>query len=128
MNDKLSVGQFVEALRTGFINGLAFRSLHGTNCEGDCTILDKLHSLFRECDASQPVPSTNHSNRIPNGILSSIHVAEQIQKVSAGDMEALSVAYVSSLTARQVLCSTTCDACKAYVTSEVMLVTGVFIY
>jgi hypothetical protein len=48
--------------------------------------------------------------------------------VSAGDMEALSVAYVSSLTARQVLCSTTCDACKAYVTSEVMLVTGVFIY
>ena len=30
-----SVGQFVDALKTDIINGLAYRSLYGTNCEDD---------------------------------------------------------------------------------------------
>ena len=42
-----SVGQFVDALKTVIINGLAYRSVFGTNCEDDgASLLDKLHSFL----------------------------------------------------------------------------------
>jgi hypothetical protein len=43
-------------------------------------------------------------------------------------MEVFSVAYVSGSIARQVLRNVSCDACKACLTSEVLLQTNVFIY
>jgi hypothetical protein len=60
-NSNPSVGQFVDALKTGIISGLAFRGLRGTNCkEDDSSLLDILHSLLRGPDASSADPSTSH--------------------------------------------------------------------
>ena len=52
-NNNLSVGQFVDAMKTVIINGLAYRSLYGTNCEDDgASLLDKLHSFLKPSSAS----------------------------------------------------------------------------
>jgi len=60
LNNNPTVGQFVDALKTSIINGLAFRDLRNTNCEADKTeLLDNLHSFLEESDASVPHPSTN---------------------------------------------------------------------
>ena len=54
-NDSPTVGQFVDALKTSIINGLACTGLHNANCEGDDTeFLDNLHSLLKESSASIP--------------------------------------------------------------------------
>jgi hypothetical protein len=133
-NDNPSVGQFVDALKTSIINGLAFRGLRGTNCEDDgTTLLDDLHSLLRAPDASSPYPATSHDKETPDHVPKSFHVAEQVQEdigtaVDAGDMEVLSVAYVSGFIARQLLRGVDCDACKACLTSQVLMSTNVFIY
>jgi hypothetical protein len=50
------VEQFVGALKTSIINGLAFSGLHGTNCEDDHTpLLDDLQYLLKVSDASPQV-------------------------------------------------------------------------
>jgi hypothetical protein len=54
------VGQFVHALKTSIINGLAFRDLRNTNCEDKTELLDNLLSFLEESDASLPHPCTNH--------------------------------------------------------------------
>ena len=52
LNNNASVGQFVDALKTVIINGLAYRSLYGTNCEDDgASLLDKLHSFLKPSNA-----------------------------------------------------------------------------
>ena len=57
------MGQFVDALKTSIINGLAYTGLRNANCEGDDTeLLDDLHSLLKEPSASRPNPSTSHSS------------------------------------------------------------------
>jgi hypothetical protein len=48
--------------------------------------------------------------------------------VHADHMEVFSVVYVSGSIARQVPHGVSCDACKTYLTSEVLLRTNVFIY
>jgi hypothetical protein len=48
--------------------------------------------------------------------------------IYVGDMKMFSVAYVSGLNAKQLLHVVNCDACKAFLTSQVMLSTIVFIY
>ena len=54
LNNNASVGQFVDALKT-VINGLACRSLYGTNCEYDGdSLLDKLHSFLSASSTSPP--------------------------------------------------------------------------
>ena len=53
-NNDPTAGQFVDALKTSIINGLAYTGLHNANCEGDDTeLLDNLHS-------SRPNPSKSH--------------------------------------------------------------------
>jgi len=48
LNNNPTVGQFVDALKTSIINGLAFRDLRNTNFEDDETeLLDKLQGSYR---------------------------------------------------------------------------------
>ncbi|XP_023725513.1 uncharacterized protein LOC111874333 [Cryptotermes secundus] len=55
-NNNPTVGQFVDALKTSIINGLAFKGLREINCEDDgATLLDNLHSLLREPEAASQV-------------------------------------------------------------------------
>jgi len=50
-----TVGQFIDALKTSIINGLAYTGLHNVNCEGEDTeLLDNLHSFLKESSASRP--------------------------------------------------------------------------
>jgi len=73
-NNNPTVGQFVDALKTSIINGLAFRNLRNTNCEDDkAELLDNLHSFLEESDASLPHPSTNHGTGTDGAV--PIHVA-----------------------------------------------------
>jgi hypothetical protein len=129
-NNNPTVGQFVDALKSSVINGLGFRGLRGTNCEKDDTsLLNNLHSLLRGTGASPSDPSTSHIRETPDNVHGSSHVAQQVQqKVGAGDMKMFSVAYVSGFIAKQLLCIVSCDACKACLTSQVMLSTNAFIY
>ena len=60
-NNNPTVGQFVDAVKTSIINGLAYTGLRNTICEGDDTeLLDDLHSLLKVSSASRPNPSTSH--------------------------------------------------------------------
>jgi hypothetical protein len=133
-NDNPTVVQFLDALKTSIINGLAFRGLQDTNCEDDGTNhLVDLHSLLMASDASPLNPTTSHSRENPDDVSDSFHVAEKTQQkvaadVRAGDMEVFSVAYVSGFIARQLLHGVECDACKKCLTSQEMLSTNVFIY
>jgi len=43
-NNNPTVGQFVDALKTSIINGLAFRDLRNTNCEDDMTELLEIYT------------------------------------------------------------------------------------
>jgi hypothetical protein len=63
-NNNPSVGLFVDALKTVIINGLAYRSLYGTNCEDDdASVLDKLHSFLKPSNAALTSPLTSHAVR-----------------------------------------------------------------
>ena len=76
-NNNPTVGQFVEALNTSIINGLAFRDLRNTNCEDKTKLLDNLHEFLEETGASLQHPSTNHGNGADGAV--PIHVAVQVQ-------------------------------------------------
>ena len=113
-NNNPTVGQFVDALKTSIINGLA---LTNTNCEDDKTeLLDNLHSFLEESDTSLPHTSTNHGTGRDGAV--SIHVAEQVQQeeVLSCDMKLLS-AYVSGFIARRVLRGINCDDCTTCLSS-----------
>jgi len=128
-NNNPTVGQFLDALKTSIINGLAFRDLRNTNCEGDKTeLLDNLHSFLEESDAPLPHPSTNHGTRTDDAV--PIHVAEQVQQeeVLNCNTKLLSVAYVIAFIARRVLRGINCDDCTTCLTSSMLLGTNAFIY
>jgi hypothetical protein len=82
------VGQYVHALKTSIINGLAFRGLCGSNCEDDgATLLGNLESLLRAPDAASQNPTTSHGKETHVTVPDIFHVAQQIQKDSgAADM------------------------------------------
>jgi len=59
LNNNPSVGKFVDALKTFIFNGLAYKSLYGTDCEDDgASLLDKLHLFLKPSYASSTIPST----------------------------------------------------------------------
>ena len=79
-NSNPSVGQFVDALRTVIINGLAYRSLYGTNCEDDgASLLDKLHSFLKPSNASSTSPSTSHDSEITDTVPDIVHIGKEAQ-------------------------------------------------
>ena len=111
------MGQFVDALKTNIINGLAFRDLRNINCEDDTTeLLDNLHSFLEGYDVSLSHPSTNHDTGTDGAV--PIQVSEQVQQeeVLNCDMKLLSVAYVSGFIARRVLRGINCDDCMTCLT------------
>ena len=105
-NNNPTVGQFVDALKTSIINGLAYTGLHNANCEGvDTELLDNLHSLLKESSTSGTNPSTSHSRETIHDGLSGSRIAEQVQQdVNDVDMDLFSVAYVSGFIARPAMC------------------------
>ena len=127
-NNNPTVGQFVDALKTSIINGLAFRDLRITNCEDNkAEHLDNLHSFLEKSDASVPNPSTNHVTGTEGA--APIHVAEQVQEELLNcDMKLLSVAYVSGFIARRVLRGINCVDFTTCLTSPMLLGTNAFIH
>jgi len=100
-NNNPSVGQFVDALKTVIINGLAYRGLD-PNCEDDGgTLLDNLHSFLKPSSASSPSQSTSRDREITDDIPYVAHANEAQEGVRtaihAGDAKMLSVARVSGL-------------------------------
>ena len=60
-NNNPSVGQFVDALKTVIINGLAYTGLLDPNCEDDgATLLDNLHSFSSHPVFLHPVSQQVH--------------------------------------------------------------------
>jgi hypothetical protein len=60
-NNNPSVGQFIDALKTVIISGLAYRGLLDPNYEDDgATLLDSLHSFLKPSSDSSPSLSTGH--------------------------------------------------------------------
>ena len=129
-NNNQTLGQFVDALRTSIINGLAYKDLCNANCEGDGTgLLDNLHSLLKESCAYQPNPATSHDRETIHDCLSGSHIAQQVQwEVNGVEMNLFSVTHVSGFIVRCVLHAVRCDDCKTCLTSPVMLSTNAFIY
>ena len=107
-NNNPTVGQFVDALKTSIINGLAYTGLRNANCEGDDTeLLDNLHSLLKESIASRPNPSTSHGRETIRDGLSGSRIAEQVQQeVNDVGVDLFPVAYVSGFIARR---ATNCE-------------------
>ena len=74
-----TITQFVDALKTSIISGLAYTGLHNANCVGDDTeLLDNLHSLLKESSASRPNPSTSHGRETLLDGFSGSCIAEQV--------------------------------------------------
>ena len=63
-NNNLSVGQFVDALKTVIISGLACRGLLNPNSDDDgATLLDNLHSCLKSSVVSSPCQSISHDRK-----------------------------------------------------------------
>ena len=124
-NNNPSVGQFVDALKTVIINGLAYRCLYGTNCEDDgASLLDKLHSFLNPSNATSTSPSTSHDSETTDSVPDIVHIGKEAQRdvsvaVRACDVKMFSVAYVSGFIAKRLLNNSNCDICKKCLISEV---------
>jgi hypothetical protein len=125
-NNNPIVGQFVVALKTSIINGLAYAGLRNANSKGDDTeLLDNLHSLLRESSASRLNPSTSQGRETIHDGLCGFHIAEQVQQeVNDVEMDLFSVAYVSGFIAKRVVRAVRCDNYKTCLTSPMMLSTN----
>ena len=130
-NNNPSVGQFVDALKTVIINGLAYRGLLDPNCEDDGAILlDNLHSFLKPSSVSSPSQSMSHDRETTDDVPFITHANESQEGVRraihAGDTKMLSVEYVSGFIARHLLCNGSCDACKDCLISEAPSRTDIF--
>jgi hypothetical protein len=88
--------------------------------------------LLRAHDASSPNLSTNKGKETPDDVPESFHVAGQVWEVigaavNAGDMEVFSVSYVNGFIAKQLLCGVDCAACKACLSSKVLISISVIV-
>ena len=97
-NNNPSIGQFVEALKTVIINGLAYRSLYGINYEDDgASLLDKLLSFLKPSSASSTSPLTRHHSETTDSVPDIVHIGKEAQcgvsaTVHVCDMKMFSVA------------------------------------
>jgi hypothetical protein len=117
-NNNPSVRQFVDALKTVVINGLAYIGLCGTNCEDDgACLLDKLQSFLKPSYASSTSPSIGHDSETTDSVPDIVHIGQEAQHsisatVCAGDVKMFSVSYVSGFIARCLLHYKNCDTCR----------------
>jgi len=123
-NNNPSVGQFVDSLKTVIINGLAYRSLHGTNCEDDdASLLDKLYSFLKPSNATSTSPSISYDSETTDIVPDIVHIGRDAQRgvsaaVCACDVKMFSVAYVSGFVAKRLHNNSNCDMCKKCLISE----------
>jgi hypothetical protein len=115
-NSNPTVGQFLGALKTVIISGLAYRGLHDCKCEYDgASLLDNLHSFFKLSCVSSSSLLTSHVRVTidDDSYIDDVKEAQQgvCKAVRVGDMAALSVAYVSGFIARRLLRNSNCEAC-----------------
>jgi hypothetical protein len=76
------VGQFVDALKTVIINGLAYRSLLDPKYEDDGdTHLDNLHSFLRPSSISSLSLSTSHDRQTTDHVPFIAHGKEAQQEM-----------------------------------------------
>ena len=105
-NNNPSVGQFVDALKAIIINGLAYRSLYGTNCEDDgAPLLGKLHSFLKPSNVSSTSASKSHDSETAHRVPDIVHIGKETKRevsaaVRACDVKMFSVAYVISSIAK----------------------------
>jgi len=124
-NNNPSVGQFVDALKTVIINGLAYRSQFGRNCEDDgASFLDKLHPFLKPSNATSTSPSASHDSETTDTVPDIVHIGKEPQvgvsaTVCECDVKMFSVAYVSGFIAKRLLNNINCDICKKCLISEV---------
>jgi hypothetical protein len=108
-------GQFIDALKSGISNGLAFRLVHGTVRKmelvfwatyilysGDLMLLHVTHP-----QVSRETPDNDHGN---------LRVAEKVQQslgiiLHAGDSKIFSVACVTRFIVKRLVQVLSCDAC-----------------
>jgi hypothetical protein len=88
--------------------------------------------LLRASDASPPNPFTRrrreNSDGVPKCFDVTGHREEEVgTAVCSGDITVSSVAYVFSSIAKQLLHGVNCDACKARLMSQVMILINVWI-
>ena len=90
-NNNPTVGQFVDALKTCTIIGIAYTGLCNAMCEGDDTELqNNLYSFAKGSCASPLDSSTSHGRETLHDGLSGCHIAEQVQwELNAVDMDLL---------------------------------------
>ena len=107
------------------INGLAYRTLYGTNCEDDgASLLDKLHFFLMPSNALLTSPSTSHDSETTDSFPDIVHSGKEAQRgvssaVHACGMKMFSVAYVSGFIAKHLLNNSNCDICKKCLICEV---------
>jgi hypothetical protein len=87
-----TVGQFVDALKTVIINGLAYRGLVNPNCKDDgATLLENLHSFLKPSSVFSPSPLTSHDRETTDDVPFIAHGKKAQQEVhmamSDGDMK-----------------------------------------
>ena len=109
-NNNPSLGQFVDALKTVNINGLAYRSLYGTNCED-------LYLFLKPSNVSSTSPLTSHDCETTDSVPDIVHIGKEVQcgvivAVCACDMKKFSVPYVSGFIAKRLLNNSSRDICK----------------
>jgi hypothetical protein len=129
-NNNPTVGQFVGALKTDIISGLAYRGLRDCNCEDDgASFLDNLHSFLKPSCVSSSSLLASHVRGTTDSNVDDVKEAQQgvCKAVHVGDMEALPIAYVSGFVARRLLRNSNCDACKACLISETPSPSDVFV-
>ena len=129
LNNNPFLGQFVDALKTAIINGLAYRVGHdswGWWClsSGQSAFLSQVQCFF-----TQSVDKSWQGNHW----WCSIHCSHEWTQegvctaIRAGDVKMLSVAYISRFIARCLLCNDRCDACKACLISEALSPADVYV-
>ena len=114
-NDNPPAGQFLDALKTVIINGVAYRSKD----DGAC-LLGKLHSLHEPSSAS----STNRGTETTDSVADVFAIGKEAQlgvsaAVRACDTKLFLVSYVSGFMTKRLLHDSKCDTCKKCLMSEV---------
>ena len=131
-NNNPSVGQFVDALKTVIINGIAYRGLLDPNSGDDgATLLDNMHSFLKSSSVSSPSQLTSHDRETTDDVLYIVRINKAQEYVcmaiGTGDVTMLLVSYVSGFIARHLLRNGSCEVCKACLICEAPSPTDVFI-
>ena len=128
-NNNPYIGQFVDALKTVTISGLAVRSLLNPNSEDDgATLPDSLHSCLKPSVVSSPSQSISHYRETIDSVPYIVHVTKHRKGSTQPCVLVMSKCFhVSGFIARRLLHNGSCEACTACLISEIPSTTDVYI-